>query len=72
VAFARESVLHAGDGGHLRLRAMGLSMLGRILGGDEGEAIKARALAIVTSLDDEGLRLRFRYGMRAESTRTSS
>lgn len=66
IAFARASVRHAGDGGHLRLRAMGLSMLGRILGGAEGDAARARADAIVTSLDDEGLRLRFRYGARNE------
>lgn len=67
VAFAHASVRHAGDGGHLRLRAMGLSMLGRILGANaEGDAAKARAIAIVTALDDEGLRLRFRYGARHE------
>jgi hypothetical protein len=73
IAFAREAVRHAGDGGHLRLRAMALSMLGRILGANpEGDAAKARALAIVASLEDEGLRLRFRHGMREESTRTSS
>lgn len=63
VAFAKEAVRHAGDGGHLRLRAMSLSMLGRILGANAvGNAAKARAHAIVTELDDEGLRLRFRHG----------
>lgn len=51
---------HAGDGGHLRLRAMALTMLGRILGGEEGASIRARAAAIVKALDDEALRLRFR------------
>lgn len=67
IALAREAVRHAGDGGHLRLRAMALSMLARILGGntEEGARINARAIAIVTSLDDEGLRLRFRYGARS-------
>jgi hypothetical protein len=60
IAHARDAVRHAGDGGHLRLRAMALSMLGRILGGREGDDAKARAVAIVTSLDDEALRLRFR------------
>jgi len=56
---AREAERHAGDGGHLRLRAMSLQMRARIVGGEEGERAKARALAIVTALDDEGLRLRF-------------
>ena len=58
-AFAREACRHAGDGGHLRLRAMALSMLARIAGGEEGARAKARALAIAVSLDDEALRLRF-------------
>lgn len=60
IALAREGVRQAGDGGHLRLRAMALSMLGRILGGAEGEAARGRAIAIVTSLEDEALRMRFR------------
>lgn len=60
IAFAREAVRHAGDGGHLRLRAMALTMLGRILGEAEGAHFRARAAAIVTSLEDEALRLRFR------------
>jgi len=34
-------------------------MLGRILGNDQGADHRARALSIVTSLDDEALRLRF-------------
>lgn len=56
---SREAARHAGDGGHLRLRAMSLQMRARIVGGEEGERAKARALAIVMSLDDEALRLRF-------------
>ena len=45
----------------LSCSAMALSMLGRILGrGREADEAKARANAIVSSLDDEGLRLRFR------------
>ena len=56
---AREACRHAGDGGHLRLRAMALQMLARIVGGEEGAECRHRALAIVTSLDDEALRLRF-------------
>jgi hypothetical protein len=58
-AFAREACRHAGDGGHLRLRAMALSMLSRIAPGDEAADAKRRALAIAASLDDEQLRLRF-------------
>lgn len=59
VAFAREATTRAGDGGHLRLRAMSLSMLGRILGGDEGHSYRMRAIDIARRLDDESLRLRF-------------
>lgn len=59
VASARSAVRHAGDGGHLRLRAMALAMLGRALGGAEGETARARAAEIVASLEDEALRLRF-------------
>ncbi|MFO0759960.1 MAG: hypothetical protein U0359_25975 [Byssovorax sp.] len=59
VALAREACAHAGDGGHLRMRAMALTMLGRILGGAEGDAARQRAIAIAHELDDEALRLRF-------------
>ena len=59
---ARAAAEHAGDGGHLRLRAMALQMLSRILGKKSGEAEAARALAIVTTLDDDALRLRFTRG----------
>jgi hypothetical protein len=58
-ALAREAAEHAGDGGHLRLRAMAWTMLSRIVGGDEGKAARERALAIAASLEDEALRLRF-------------
>jgi hypothetical protein len=58
-ALAREACRHAGDGGHLRLRAMALQMLGRILGSEEGAEARARARAIASALDDEALRLRF-------------
>lgn len=57
--FAREACAHAGDGGHLRLRAMSLQMLARVSSGDEAAEAKARALSIARSLDDEALRLRF-------------
>lgn len=61
-ALAREAAQHAGDGGHLRLRAMALQTLARILGetSREAKAAKARAAAIAVGLDDEALRLRFR------------
>ncbi|MBX3188413.1 MAG: hypothetical protein KF819_15455 [Labilithrix sp.] len=59
-ALAREACSHAGDGGHLRLRAMALSMIARIVRGAEGEEARRRALGIVAVLDDEALRLRFR------------
>ena len=58
-ALAREACHHAGDGGHLRLRAMALTMVARIVGGKEGEEARRRALAIAGSLEDEALRLRF-------------
>lgn len=61
-ALAREACRHAGDGGHLRLRAMALAMLGRILGGVEGAEARQRAMAIAAGLDDEALRLRFEQG----------
>lgn len=61
-AFAREAGRHAGDGGHLRLRAMSLAMLARIVGGPEGAEATARALGIAAELSDEALRLRFERG----------
>jgi hypothetical protein len=59
---AREAARHAGDGGHLRLRAMALTMLARILGSKSPEAAEAkrRAEEIVQTLEDEALRVRFR------------
>lgn len=62
VALARSACEHAGDGGHLRLRAMALQMLARVGGGAEAEAALARAKAIAAQLDDETLRLRFARG----------
>lgn len=58
-ALAREACRHAGDGGHMRMRAMALNMLARIVGGAEGEAAKRRAISIAADLEDESLRLRF-------------
>jgi tetratricopeptide (TPR) repeat protein len=48
---------HAGDGGYTRLRAMGLLLVARIAGDEEG---RRRALAIADRLDDEELRTRAR------------
>ncbi|MDI1435659.1 hypothetical protein [Polyangium sorediatum] len=58
-ALAREACRHAGDGGHMRMRAMALNMLARIVGGEEGADAKRRAMAIANELEDEVLRLRF-------------
>lgn len=58
-ALARQACEHAGDGGHLRLRAMALSMLSRIARGPESDEARRRAIAIAMALDDEALRLRF-------------
>lgn len=59
IALARAAVDHAGDGGHLRLRAMSLQMLARVGHGDEARVAAERARAIAEHLDDEALRLRF-------------
>ncbi len=67
-AHARDAIRHAGDGGHVRLRAMALTMLGRILGGAEGAAYRARADDIVRALEDEALLLRFRVRERSHGT----
>ena len=48
---------HAGDGGYTRLRAMGLLMLGKILGADGDEA-RVRARQIADRLGDDELRKR--------------
>jgi hypothetical protein len=62
VGYARAACEHAGDGGHLRLRAMSLQMLARVGGGAEAAAALARAKDIAAQLDDETLRLRFARG----------
>jgi hypothetical protein len=55
---ARSAARHAGDGGHVRLRAMALSMLARIAPA-EADA-HDRAVAIARRLDDDLLSWRFR------------
>lgn len=55
IGLARAAIGHAGDGGYLRLRAMGLQLLANILGPEEGARARARALAIAGRLEDEAL-----------------
>lgn len=64
IEHARISVQHAGDGGSLRLRAMALNLLARVLPGTNGEAARARALAIARRLEDEELRVRISFTSR--------
>jgi hypothetical protein len=60
IALARAACDHAGNGGHLRLRAMSLQMLARVTNDPhEADDARSRALAIASQLDDEALRLRF-------------
>lgn len=65
-ACARRAAEHAGDGGHLRLRAMALNMLARIVTGPESDQARSRAAAIAASLDDEALTMRFEKGWARE------
>lgn len=53
---ARLAARHAGDAGHVRLRAMALLMIGRVAGGEpEGKEAVARARAIAQALADATL-----------------
>jgi tetratricopeptide (TPR) repeat protein len=54
-ALAERACRHAGDGGYVRLRAMGLLLLARILDGAEAADALRRARAIATRLDDAEL-----------------
>ncbi len=65
IAHARAAIDHAGDGGHLRLRAMSLQMLARVGHGAEATKASERARAIAAQLDDEALRLRFEGSPKA-------
>jgi hypothetical protein len=69
-AHARAAADHAGDGGHVRLRAMAHTMLARIVGGAEGAEARRRAVAIASWLDDEQLRLRFARPVAANGPST--
>jgi hypothetical protein len=55
LACARRACQHAGDGGYVRLRVMGLLMEVKILGPADGAGALARARAIATRLGDEEL-----------------
>jgi hypothetical protein len=55
-SFATAAIEHAGDGGHVRARAMALRLYARITGDRDAEA---RALAIAAYLEDETLLARF-------------
>jgi hypothetical protein len=57
VDLAKAAIEHAGDGGHLRARAMALRLHARITGDDDAGR---RALAIARALEDETLLGRFR------------
>ncbi len=58
ISHARTSVEQSGDAGSLRLRVMALNLLARALDDDEGERVRARALAIASRLEDEALKVR--------------
>ena len=58
LALAARACEHAGDGGYVRLRAMGLLMVARIQGTPANAPALARASAIAERLDDAELRLR--------------
>jgi hypothetical protein len=55
IRLAEAAIGHAGDGGYVRLRAMALNLLARILGDEAGAAARARARAIAGRLEDEDL-----------------
>lgn len=55
---ARRACEHAGDGGYVRLRAMGLLMVARIQGASGQDDTLARAAAIANRLEDPELRIR--------------
>jgi hypothetical protein len=55
-SYATAAIEHAGDGGHVRARAMALRLYARITGDRDAEA---RALAMAKHLEDETLLVRF-------------
>lgn len=69
---AEQACRHAGDGGYVRLRAMGLLLVARILGTPDGDAALARARSIADRLDDAELRGRCEKAARSTSTDTAT
>ena len=67
VELAEAAIRHVGDGGYIRIRAMALNLLARILGAEEGAAARGRALAIAKRLEDEELLGRIERGRRPSS-----
>lgn len=60
LAQGRASVVFAGDGGSLRLRAMALNLVAAAAEGTpEGDEARTRSLAIAQRLEDESLQVRF-------------
>jgi hypothetical protein len=69
---AQRACQHAGDGGYVRLRAMGLLLIARVAGAtEEGAAAIGRAAAIADRLDDGELRERVRRAGAQLSPRLS-
>ena len=54
-AEARAAAEHAADGGLIRFRAQSLTLLGHIVGGEEGEALHERARGMARTLEHEDL-----------------
>jgi hypothetical protein len=55
VKHAEDACRHAGDGGFVRLRIAALGLLAHILGDEEGEDIRTRAIRAARALEDEDL-----------------
>lgn len=58
LGMARRACEHAGDGGYVRLRVMGLLMIARIQGAPDHASTLARAAAIAKRLEDPELWVR--------------
>lgn len=64
IALARRAAEHAGDGGFVRFRVLALNLLARMLGdGEEGRAVRGRAVRLARALEDEELLARAMRGM---------
>lgn len=68
---ARQAARHAGDAGHVRLRAMALLMVARVApGSPEGDEARARARAIGQALEDATLLARCDASQRDRDARS--